>query len=170
MEGIPREVKDNHVMQEYTNTRKMGMLIQAERSLFAKDALESKSGEFPTLTDAQQADTRVTRAILQAMSGTTWFAPMRALYLLHQCWMDDAVTNTILWRSLEIIFLSAIANMELNAVRPHKPACWDIIYATDIAIKLTQMIENINQVCDPAAKQPHFFMHFAVRKTVSPTY
>ena len=60
--------------------------------------------------------------------------------------------------------MAALANSELAQIR--KTAMWDAAYATEVAIKVTEMIENINKVCDPAAKESDYFMSFSVSKTV----
>ena len=157
---VPREVKDNHVMQEYTNTRKMGVLIEAERSLFGGDYKANQAGKFKGLSEADRRNTSVTRSILDACSHVTWMAPMRALYILWLCSADPVLTPIKLWRSLESIFMAALTNLEIRQIR--KPAMWDAPYATEVAVKVTEMIENINQVCDPSAKESDYFMSFSV--------
>ena len=157
---VPRETKDNHVLQEYTNTRKMGILIDAERQLYGGDHKANRAGKFEVLSEMDRNNQLITRTILDACSHTVWLAPMRALYILWLCSANQALTPIKLWRSLETIFMAALTNLELAQVR--KPAMWDVAYATEVAIKLTQMIENINQVCDPDARESEYFMSFSV--------
>ena len=163
---VPRDIKDNHVMQEYTNTRKMGVLIEAERCLFGKDRKENHAGKFQPLSDADRRNPAITRAILDASSHTVWLAPMRALYILWLCADNNVLTPVKMWRTLESIFMAALANLELRQVR--KTAMWDAAYVTEVAIRMTQMIESVNKVCDPSARETDYFMNFSVSQLKSP--